>query len=1251
MLQAREHDAKHSMQTLRSFLGVADRPDEHHVRAEGSCHWIDKQDDFQNWRDPPEDLCHDDNSAGSIKPSVFWIYANPGTGKTHLAAHIIDELGHFGLECAHYFFHFGNRTLQSLADFLRSMAYQMANSNAAVRDRLVALVEGGSTFDKDDARTIWNKVFQKGIFQASIHTPQYWVIDAIDECNRYQEFFTMLKGLQPNFPLRIFITSRKISDMPKLHRSIEITATVVCREVVPGDIMGDIESYVHERARNLPFARIDENEDLPSLLLQRANSCFLWVRLVLDELETVYSEESIFQVLESIPEGMVPYYERTVQTMSENKHEKHIAKGVLLWVVASSRQLTVTELSEALELDVGAKLNSASSAVTGLCGQLVCVNENSGLVDLVHPTVREFLLSEAAGDFFVSKAEANKRIALACLKLLSSQDFQPPRNRRQLARRSPRRTSPLGHYAAQYFSEHIYTSSTRDDEVLLALTRFLNSSILSWIELIALGADLHPLIRVSKNLKAYLIRRAKYRSSLSDQVRDIEGWATDLSRVATKFGQALLQSPAAIYYLIPPLCPANSPMARQVSNRADGLTLVGHVDTLWDDCISAVTLDDGDAAATVSCGERFIAVGMESGAINLYDVRSCQKQGVMLQKHPIDLIHFTDDLMILSTTRTLATLELDGTIKWQVRIRFRCILLTSTTSSVVAVTQHGHVMKWDIITGALQEDQGFGYQSPEKDIADVPSAKAPDSASLSPDMELLALGYRWGTVCLWEVQTEDLINSVRNADVNSAPVLLFNPNPNIDLLLVVYKQRELTLYETCNGDLVKRQSTLGVASIISVACAPDGRTLASIDTHGTLQIWDFESLNLMYQVATPATSFRTLQFSSDGSSIIDMGESSMRLWTPSILVRRNAEEDQSVSDDAPGLAAIEGGYEATSTARVTALCAHPLLPIILVGKPGGQVIAFDSRTGAEVCVVYSHPQNGLVRQIIVSKTNIVASSDINGVIQVWQLTAIPSRGEEAHRLMLEIHSKSRVRQVCFSTGGNYLLVAAAQSDTVYSIKDRSKVGMWKFDTRDRSTWRWLAVPGLPAIGDREEEQFGLLDGRILTLFSAPGFPAPVANTRKIEVDYPREAELGKAEIADVLLSGERQALVVHLRHMSGFVPSSTTFLFGLKGTPTSDEGFRNLNSEFAKRCRHFIGLVESSQSFLFVDVDWWLCSVDLRGLAKGQYTRHFLVPNEFISTAGQVMPVRTSDNSVGFCPPGGITVVRNGLNFRETREF
>lgn len=157
--------SKEQLFILKAYLGISHSLDEHYPRADGSCQWLDERDDFQDWRDSAGSFFQQDAPAPARNPSVYWVYANPGTGKTFLAAHVKDELTQFQLECAYYFFHIGNKTSHTLGSFMRSVAYQMACSNASVRDKLLELYYEGSVFDKDDAWTIWTKVFKMGVFQ------------------------------------------------------------------------------------------------------------------------------------------------------------------------------------------------------------------------------------------------------------------------------------------------------------------------------------------------------------------------------------------------------------------------------------------------------------------------------------------------------------------------------------------------------------------------------------------------------------------------------------------------------------------------------------------------------------------------------------------------------------------------------------------------------------------------------------------------------------------------------------------------------------------------------------------------------------------------------------------------------------------------------------------------------------------------------------------------------------------------------
>ncbi|MBE3042466.1 hypothetical protein IMZ48_07780, partial [Candidatus Bathyarchaeota archaeon] len=323
-----------------------------------------------------------------------------------------------------------------------------------------------------------------------------------------------------------------MADTQRLVRLLEPTTAVKVMDIPENDSVKDIERYITSRVESLPVGRV--------AILRKSNASFLWVRMVMDELENVYSAESITHVLRDIPSGMVPYYERIVKAMGENKLEKHITVAVLTWVVGSSRRITLSELSQALTLDINTVLPNPKSAIEGLCGQLVKIH-SSGTVDLVHATAREFLLRPTAGEFIISTPVAHKRIAMACLKLFSSREMQPPRNHRLMPQPRPRaEPSPLLDYAITQLFEHVHGASIETDELLLALDRFFKTNVLSWVERLAGKGDLDCLVQASRNLKSYLDRRVKHSSPLSDPENNLAKWSTDLSRLVTKFGEALL---------------------------------------------------------------------------------------------------------------------------------------------------------------------------------------------------------------------------------------------------------------------------------------------------------------------------------------------------------------------------------------------------------------------------------------------------------------------------------------------------------------------------------------------------------------------------------------------------------------------------------------------------------------------------------------------------------------------------------------
>ena len=663
---------------------------------------------------------------------------------------------------------------------------------------------------------------------------------------------------------------------------------LVAIEIPQSDTLDDIRAYIRSRADALPVETNKERDELSAKILAKSGSCFLWARLVLDELENVYGFESILEILEGIPEGMIPYYQRATDLMLKKREtEKHVAKAILRWVVAGARPLHTSELAEALALESKETKvqQSVKSAIEGLCSYLVQVNTQD-LVQPVHLTAREFLLSEDAKEFQIHKAAAHERIASICLGLLSGPGLRPPRHRRFLHQSRPP-PSALLDYAATNFSQHVYSASSETDKLLPAVQLFLKTNVQTWIEYVARKGDLHCLLKTARSLQGYLERRGKFESPVSMLVKTVRDWSIDLTRLATSFGNTLISFPASVFFLVPPMTPKTSAIYAQFGKSPDGMSLVGYSNDKWDDCLASVGLD-GETATTAACGHKSIAVGSVSGQVVLYNHQSFQKQQVIDHKSLVDQVHFdqTGKLLVISSRKRLSAWDLEGNLQWDCPLGRSLVLLTSSKGSIIGFTAHGHFMKWDSGNGTVLEDQFYVSRIPDEESGGTkPRMKASSLAAISPDMEVLAIAYMAQPVCLWFCQTKEFIGLATD-DRGGHPLrLIFNPNPDINMLLVAYRDCQLALFDTFSGSCIMStlEDHIRQVGLLSATVSLDGRTIATVDRHGFLSLRDFETLTLLYITPSPEGMSRILRFSLDSSSLVDVADTSMRVWSPSAL--------------------------------------------------------------------------------------------------------------------------------------------------------------------------------------------------------------------------------------------------------------------------------------------------------------------------------------------------------------------------------
>jgi WD40 repeat protein len=1079
--------------------------------------------------------------------------------------------------------------------------------------------------------------------KTKVYRPQYWVIDALDECIKYPEFFTLLSKLEVAFPLRILVTSRIIPEI-QTHFA-RFGTNVISTEIHLEDSMQDIEAYIQTRIKAIPLDGSQERQDLAGKILAKSGGSFLWVHLVLHELSSVYTDKSIWTVLDEIPEGMVPFYQRTVDIMSRNSREKDVAKAILLWTVYSVRPLQTSELQQALKLDIGANVLSIKKTIEGLCGQLVYVDKND-TVQIVHATAREFLIGDATSEFAIPKQKGHERIALSCLRYLCSDEMKPPRNRRFLY--APRGApSVFRDYACTAFSEHVFSAFSEADSLLTALDSFLKTNVLSWIEHVAQKDSLYYLSRTAKNLKGYLERRAKYLSPLGSQVERVDSWVTDLTRLVAKFGVSLTTLPSSIYFLIPPLCPISSAIFKQFGKSPDGLVLSGVKNVAWEDCISWI--DFNNSATSLASGDKAFAVGMETGDIEIYNRGSCQWERTIQHQEPLDALQFdtSGDFLASCGSRSIKLWNINGNELWTHKLTSRIIEIAFGTNSVVGVSINGLMTTWNLRSGDVMGDpQRYHYKSPAEESGKI-RARAPHTASLSPDFDAVAFGYRSRDVGLWDLQNHEFIGWCLCPESDTVSLVLFNPNPNIGIIAVGYKDSSLAIFDPWSQELIHSVKIgAGTQEVSSLASSPDGRTLVTVDSCGTMQVWDFETLTLLYHVKSSDLGFRLVAFSSNGLRIVDLMDSRLRVWEPAVLIRKTIEEDVSVSDAAI-MPAIQGQDESKGSLGITVIVCHPTLSIVFVGKYNGSVAAYTSKTGKEDAILYSHSKSAFVTAIAASSLDILASGDVNGNVQVWQLGKTPTRTLKTSSLMLNTSTGKAIKQLLINPTGDFILISTAVSDSVFSTRDGTCIGKLTFSSIDRTRWKWISrVSARP-------ELLLIVDDK-LQRYSWDRFPS-LSSPQILTLPLDSWHQMKDTSIRTAVLDADGQNLIVDFHKEYDTVAANALLILSigtiLSSAPSTTPIILAPNPAHIGLGEHVKYFLELSGSrLLFIDSVSWLSSVDLNtGVTTGdagEYTRHFFVPNEFVARETGILPVLSPDKDVVFVTEGELAVVRNGLKFQ-----
>lgn len=1198
---------------LKSFSGISDAPEDDFrrldsKRAMGSCHWFTEKKSFQMWIE-------------SSVSQMWWISAKPAAGKSVLSGYMVKHLKELNLDCAFYFFAHSDKEKSSINHFLLSMALQMALMHPEILQRVLEICEIDDRLcqNQTDYRTIWRKLFLECILKVKLERRQYWVIDAVDEskADPATELTSLLLQIIETDHINILVTSRNKFEPPRSMTSS--LGKVISEEISAEDTQFDISLYLQAHMEDLPLIEENGRRDMARTILAKSAGCFLWVSLVLNELRLVHTATEIHKVLEGVPSGMTELYSRILDTMSRAPYGKELARAILTWTVCSARPLTTDELYHALRIDIKDEIRSVDKCIAS-CGHLVFVDGKSR-VQMVHQTAREFLLHpNTDSEFAIDFRSAHKQLAMACLEYLNGTEMKRARYRKRSASTVTRDRCSFVMYACNCLHEHISRASSTDDDLLMALAAFLSSSnVLSWIEYLAQNSDLNRVIQTGKALKDFIQRRQKHMPPFGREVDIIDSWGTDLIRLVGKFGQTLRSSPSSIFHSIPSLCPIESAPYKQFGSQPYGISVTGQSNTTWDDCLSTIFHSQQQLSA-LTCSNNYFAVGASCGTITIYDNTACEEIQILDHREHVKVLRFSQDGQQLASAGP-AFVKVWDVLTWKELYTFdiptQCMSLVFTDNDRILLGALGNneLKHWDVSAGIPGHSTSWA-----KDLA-AGGLRRPMAAEFCTNDRLLAVAYRGQDLLLWDLENEcRYATFARKAPHGpSINALAFSHAPDTDLLAVSYGDGELVLLGTL--DVSIKTTIMGNAHIL--VSSPDGRTLATAGNAGDIQLFDFETLRLLYRISSDTGAIKSLAFSGDGRRLLDIRESHCRIWDPVVLARQDVYEETSDMVSISSMPPEAQLGDPKDVTLITALACQEGGETFFCGREDGSVWQYEIKSVTPANELFDNGENIPVTALCCEKT-FLSSTDTSSRVMVHKIDCPPFDNP----LCFDYRYQDTVHQLLSNKDHSKLLVSTSNADYFYSINLGGSEILKTLPWTGEKLRKWANHPS-------NQNHLIMITDNIARIY-----------------DWETLAELTDSEgilLRDVNLGlGIRRILPCFYNTMFAitFSESSTRgdkLIFLL--FPVAD--FLPFSQETVPACHltdeaeHLIGAYRSR--LIFLNKNGWVCSTEANLLSEN-VNRHFVLPADWLSNDSNLMIEVTERGDIIFVKRSEVAVIRRGLD-------
>ncbi|KAK0719663.1 hypothetical protein B0H67DRAFT_642995 [Lasiosphaeris hirsuta] len=984
---------------------------------EASSNWILTHPSYLEWK------------AGESK--LLWIKGGAGKGKTMLMVTIIKQLrpqtrlDHPVANSSLSFFFCQNSdgNLNNAVAVLKGLIYLLLVQDVSLVSYLKSDYNrmDKKAYDSANANAFdaLSNVFRHMIQHSQSETV-YLAVDALDECeDGLPDLLSLVREtvLQEN-RLKWIVTSRYQVDIDE-NLALESPGAKLSLEVNSEAVSQAIKTYIIYKVAEVSLLRSSpvQRTVIQQKLLEKAESTFLWVDLVLRSIRGLLAEDAVRRI-DEIPPGLPPLYDRMMGGISKSTNNYRDSCLAMLSVATLAyRPLHILELRTL----TGLKYETADlEKIIDMCGSFLTLVDN--YVYPIHQSAKDYLVSDTAvdkifpsGKHTVQRSIVDRSIT-AMENTLRRDIYQlehPGVLTRELEARPPTLDPLLGvGYSCAYWVDHVcetnkadlqgsrsyrlanalkrhIVGSKKNIRIRNSIESFFHDHFLHWLEALSLfGAISNGVLSLAR-LKTIIEARTDAFTNLIE----------DAYRFVLLNRRLIEQAPLQTYISALLFTPVGSIIRRMFAKEEPGWVLTKPVvEQVWSRCLQTFESHSGGVISVAFSpdGSR-IASGSDDETIRIWDARS-GKEVQKLEGHSYGVasVAFSPD------GSRIASGSDDETIRiWDARsgkevqkleghsYGVASVAFSPDGSRIASGSDDKTIRIWDARSGKeVQKLEGHSNRV--------------TSVAFSPDGSRIASGSDDETIRIWDARSGKEVQKLEGHSYGVASVAF---SPDGSRIASGSDDKTIRIWDARSGKEVQKLE--GHSNrVTSVAFSPDGSRIASGSYDETIRIWDARSGKEVQKLEGHSGWVRSVAFSPDGSRIASGSDDrTIRIWDA-----RSGKEVQK----------LEGHSN-----RVTSVAFSPDGSRIASGSYDETIRIWDARSGKEVQKLEGHSY-GVISVAFSPDGSRIASGSYDGTIRIWDARS----GKEVQKL--EGHSRE-VASVAFSPDGSR--IASGSYDGTIRIWD------------------------------------------------------------------------------------------------------------------------------------------------------------------------------------------------------------------------